>query len=195
MSKYNEFYERKDEYFGEAPSDGLVKAINDYSIVGDTALDIGAGEGRNSEYLKSIGFDVTAVEPDIFGHQKILAKGISSINSLFLDYDGKQKFDFILAGTSLDQHTEDEVPLATAKLLDLLSPGGYAYILVFTEEDPESSECAGTVNHYFRLGELKALLTRDDIEFLLYDEYMKEDRSHGPVHLHGKAKALIRKTK
>lgn len=194
MENFNEVYSGKSNYFGDSPSDGLVAMFDDYIVPRGKALDIGAGEGRNSFFLDRIGYKVTSIEPDKFGADKISKhEDIKVVNSGVLEYSTQEKFDFILAGTSLDQLNANEVKPAADKIIEMLAPGGYSYVLVFTEDDPESSECAGTIGHYFKLGELREIFTHEDIEILFYDEYMKIDTSHGPEHYHGKAKIILRK--
>ena len=79
-----------------------------------------------------------------------------------------------------------------------MKPGGYVYILVFTEDDPgfkkdieNASECSLFIKHYFKKGELRNFFS--DFEILEYSEYIKKDTTHGPIHYHGKAKLFARK--
>lgn len=199
MNNFNKFYNNTTNYFGDAPSDGLVKMFKEYNVPIGKALDIGAGEGRNSFYLDKIGFKVSSIEPDKFGVNKILKnKGIEVFETGIIEFDDTDKidnYDFILAGTSLDQLPQEQILIATSKIIKMLKPGGYSYILVFTEDDPEASECSDTIGHYFYKGELKSLFTDPNIEILFYDEYMKIDESHGPTHYHGKAKIIFKKIK
>ena len=60
--KFDDFYRSKGNYFSTQQSDGMQVMIEKYNVKPSRALDIGAGEGRNSIYLAKLGFDVVAVE-------------------------------------------------------------------------------------------------------------------------------------
>lgn len=201
---FDYFYSKQQNYFGNTPSDGLVSMLKEYNLTRGNALDIGAGEGRNSLYLASLGFNVTSVEPTKDGANKIISNAkklglrVNVIQDDYLSANITDKFDFIIAGTSLDHMETDYLKKAIQKLKDSLNIGGYIYIVVFTEKDPgylhdkdHASECANFINHYFKESELKEYFS--DYEILFYNEYMKPDNTHGKPHVHGKAKIIARK--
>lgn len=201
---FDYFYSNQKNYFGVSPSDGLVSMLKEYNLKSGNALDIGAGEGRNSIYLASLGFNVTAIEPTKDGANKIQSQAkelnlnINVIHNDYLSADIKEKFDFIIAGTSLDHMETEYLIKSIEKLKNSLNTGGYIYIVVFTEHDPgylhdkdNSSECATFINHYFKENELRDYFF--DYKILFYDEYMKPDNTHGKPHIHGKAKIIARK--
>lgn len=202
---FDDFYSSKPKYFSEGHSGGLEECIRKYNVSPCRAIDLGAGEGRNSFFLAEQGFDVIAIEPSRVGADKI--KEISSkknlnvnvINSDFLScYEHLRDVGFLVALTSLEHMTYSDMLESVSIIKQLLVHGGYVYIIAFTEDDPgfikdkeNASECAMFVKHYFKKGELKNLFS--DFEILHYDEYIKEDTSHGPKHFHGKAKLFARK--
>lgn len=201
---FDYFYSKQKSYFGEAPSDGLVAMLKKYNVNVGKALDIGAGEGRNSIYLAQLGFDVTSIEPTKDGANKIIDKSnklnlkINVLNCDYLTDDSKEKYDFIIAGTSLDHMEKIYLDKAIEKLKASLNLGGLIYIVVFTQEDPGylkcldiASECHDFIKHYFKKNELKNYFKEFDI--LYYNEYTKPDNSHGKPHIHGKAKLIARK--
>jgi cyclopropane fatty-acyl-phospholipid synthase-like methyltransferase len=201
---FGDFYTQTTNYFGDSPSDGLVAAIKKYNIPPGRVLDIGAGEGRNAIYLLKNNFDVDALEPSISGVNKIkerataINKKIHIFHQDYLSFTNKTTYDFILAATSIDHIESKYIPQVFKKLKDSLNPGAFVYIVVFTQEDPgyikdttPSSECAPYVKHYFKKNELLNYFKGYDI--LFYDEYQKEDRTHGPPHFHGKAKLIAKK--
>lgn len=201
---FDYFYSKQKSYFGEAPSDGLVSMLKEYDISIGKALDIGAGEGRNSIYLASLGFDVTAVEPTKDGANKILEKSnqlgfqIHVLNCDYMQENLNEKYDFILAGTSLDHMEKQYLDCAINKLKNSLNIGGFIYIVVFTKKDPgylkqfeQASECSCFIQHYFEENELRECF--QDFDVLYYNEYMKPDHTHGKPHVHGKAKIIARK--
>jgi cyclopropane fatty-acyl-phospholipid synthase-like methyltransferase len=198
------FYTKQKSYFGEAPSDGLVAALEQYAVKPGKALDIGAGEGRNALYLAHLGFSVDAVEPSQDGAQKIeekakeLGLNIDVKNTDYLADSRETEYDCIVAATSLDHMADDYLQKALSKLKKSLKVGGVVYIVVFTQEDPgfsgdleNASECAPFIQHYFKKNELKNAFA--DFEILFYDEYKKEDTTHGKPHFHAKAKLIARK--
>lgn len=201
---YNQLYSKQENYFGDEPSDGLVKMLENYDVNIGKALDIGAGEGRNSIYLAKYGFEVTSIEPSQDGANKIIDKANRlglSINVLNCDYlreNSSELYDFIIAGTSLDNMEKDYLDKAIEKIKNSLAVGGFVYIVSFTEDDPgflrkkdDVSECSDFVKHYFAKGELKNYFK--DLNILYYDEYFKPDNSHGEPHVHGKVKLIARK--
>lgn len=201
---FDYFYDSQKSYFGEAPSDGLVAMLKEYDINIGKALDIGAGEGRNSIYLAQLGFDVTSIEPTKDGSNKIIDKAnklnlkINVLNCDYLSENSNEKYDFIIAGTSLDHMEKEYLDKAVEKLKNSLNIGGLVYIVVFTQEDPgylkqleNASECASFIKHYFLKNELKEYFK--EFEILYYNEYIKPDNSHGKPHVHGKAKLIARK--
>lgn len=204
--KFDDFYGRKENYFSTKQSDGMQAMIEKYNVKPCKALDIGAGEGRNAIYLSKIGFDVVAVEPSVEGCKKIDAKArelnlnIDVQNKDFLSLKVKDKFNFILASTSLEHMEYEYLQEAIQKIKNSLNVGGYIYIVVFTEKDPgfkkdiqNASECAMFIKHYFKENELKNYFS--DFEIIYYNEYLKEDLTHGKPHYHGKAKIFARKIK
>lgn len=201
---FDYFYSKQKSYFGESPSDGLVAMLKEHNVNIGKALDIGAGEGRNSIYLAQLGFNVTSIEPTKDGSNKIIDKAnklnlkINVLNCDYLTDNSKEKYDFIIAGTSLDHMEKEYLDKAIEKLKESLNLGGLVYIVVFTQDDPgylkyldNASECSNFIKHYFSKNELKEYFKEFDI--IYYDEYIKPDNSHGKPHIHGKAKLIARK--
>lgn len=202
---FNNFYSKTDKYFSTNHSDGMEFAIKKYSITPCKALDIGAGEGRNSLYLAEIGFDVIAVEPSDIGAKKIIQQSTEKGLDIYVyqtDFLSVAKnisnVGFVVLLTVLE-HMEYNYMLQTiSKIKQSMQSGGYIYIVAFTEDDPgfkkdikNASECSMFIRHYFKKGELFDLFS--DFEILEYSEYVKEDDSHGPLHYHGKAKLIAKK--
>ena len=202
---FNDFYSKSSHYFSNNHSGGMQECLEKYKVAPCLAIDIGAGEGRNSLYLASQGFSVLAIEPSSVGAMKIKEQAkqhdldLKVLNSDFLsiskDYSG---VGFVLALTSLEHMEYEYLCRTITEIKRVLKPGGYLYILVFTEEDPgfkkmynEASECALFIKHYFKKDELKELFS--DFDIIEYREYIKEDTTHGPVHFHGKAKLFAQK--
>lgn len=202
---FDQFYRNETTYFSQDHSGGMEECLVKYRVRPCRAVDVGAGEGRNSLFLASIGFEVTAIEPSVVGANKIESRAndaglhIDVINSDFISVtDNLHDVGFVVALTSLEHMEYDYLCKAVNEIKKILAPGGYVYIMVFTEDDPgymkdldNASECSLFIKHYFKKGELKHFFS--DFEILEYSEYTKEDTTHGPVHYHGKAKLFGRK--
>ena len=202
---FDEFYSIPHTYFSQEHSGGMEECLKKYKVSPCTAIDIGAGEGRNSLYLASLGFNVYAIELSEVGAKKILQRAKDyGVEVAVLNTDivtaSKNLSDIgvAVALTSLEHMDYDYLLEAVKEIKRILKPGGYIYAMVFTEDDPgykkdllNASECALFIKHYFKKGELKELFS--DFEILEYSEYMKIDETHGPTHYHGKAKLFARK--
>lgn len=202
---FDEFYSTPRTYFSQNHSGGMEECLKNYKVQPCTAIDIGAGEGRNSLYLASLGYDVYAIEPSKVGANKIVQRAKDlNVNITVINTDvisatkNLRDIGFAVALTSLEHMDYDYLLEAVRKIKGVLKPGGYIYAMVFTEEDPgfkkdlpNASECALFIKHYFKKDELKELFS--DFDILEYSEYMKIDETHGPVHYHGKAKLFARK--
>jgi tellurite methyltransferase len=198
--KFDTFYERGNFYFSQEHSGGMSECLEKFHVPPCNAIDIGAGEGRNSLYLASLGFNVIAIEPSIVGAQKIKQKAIeyglniNVINNNFLNVSGSLcDIDFVVALTSLEHMNYAYLYNTMQEIKHIINIGAYIYIVVFTEEDPgfkkdyeNASECSAFIKHYFKKNELYDFFS--DFEVLHYAEYVKDDITHGPKHYHGKAK-------
>ena len=203
---FDQFYSRDGFYFSKLPSDGMITCLDKYNLSNGLAVDIGAGEGRNSIYLAERGFDVIAIEPNKTGADKIAQRGkernLSNLTVYNKDFVSVARtlsdVDFVVALTSLEHMEDNYLYLAIQKIKDIMKVGSFVYIVVFTEDDPgfkkdidRASECAMFIQHYFKHGELRNYFK--DFEILEYKEYLKEDISNGPLHYHGKAKLFAKK--
>lgn len=203
---FDEIYKIDSYYFSNQHSGGMEDCIKKYNILPCKAVDLGAGEGRNSFYLAKKGFDVIAVEPSKVGAEKIKKQikkygydNLHVINKKFCETENELfGIGFLVSLTCLEHMSEQELQESIQLIKRILSPNGYVYIVAFTEDDPgfkresnNASECSKFVKHYFKKNELKSLFK--DFEIIFYDEYIKEDLSHGLPHYHGKAKLIAKK--
>ena len=202
---FDEFYSIPHTYFSQEHSGGMEECLKKYKVSPCTAIDIGAGEGRNSLYLASLGFNVYAIELSEVGAKKILQRAkdygveVAVLNTdIVTASKNLSDIGFAVALTSLEHMDYDYLLEAVKEIKRILKPGGYIYAMVFTEDDPgykkdllNASECALFIKQKKKKGELKELFS--DFEILEYSEYMKIDETHGPTHYHGKAKLFARK--
>ena len=206
MKNFDNFY-IEETYYKSGYNKGVENLINDTNMPRGNALDIGAGQGRNTFMLHDKGFCVYAVEPSLEGCNTIskvsefLKKPIEVVNSKFLDFDEKgKKFNLVIAITSLDHMSLSDVKKSVKKIKDMLNDNGYVYITCFMEGDQGNinrksfaSETSIFIKHYFKHNELKELFK--DFMIIKYEEIHSVDLSHGPRHYHNTALLVAQKTK
>lgn len=110
---------------------------------GATVLDIGAYEGRHALYLANLGFQVTAVEPELASLQKLVARAkaedlqIEAVQGSLEDYQTDQLFDAVVCTYVLHfLASQEEVSSALSRIQAWTSPGGYAAISAYTTKNP-----------------------------------------------------------
>lgn len=100
-TKWNKYYEQTAIL---QPSLLLVKAISETKL-SDTALDFGCGSGRDTAYLLSLGFSVTAIDKNIeqmSGLKKVFGDKLSVMKAMFEELVFPfQAYDLINAHWSL----------------------------------------------------------------------------------------------
>jgi tellurite methyltransferase len=197
-------YKKENFYWGEKPSEGVISAVN-YAKKG-IALDIGAGEGRNSIYLAKNGFEVVAVEKIKEGAEKIrkvaekdnLPIKVENIDIRSFDFSSKE-YSLIISVAALDFLTFSDFQKVAKKIEDSLSFDGMLYLSVFSTEDPffkklkkENLEMAenntfflpkrNVFRHFFCKEELED--TFKNLTIIKNESFSFEDRGHGDPHFH-----------
>ncbi len=150
---YSRYYLDSSSNFNHAPNDFLVEVVKGRQP--GTALDYGMGQGRNSIYLASLGWEVWGFDPAEAGvaiaQKQAKELGLTLHTSAVRDseYDfGKKRFDLILFSW-----TKPLVPLQT--VIDSLKPGGIVVMECGREFVPERN----AMLHLFD----SLLITRDEI--------------------------------
>jgi SAM-dependent methyltransferase len=91
-------------------------------------LEVGAGIGNTSGRMSTLGWRVTALEPDAVLHARLQRlRGVAVHRTAFLEYQTDVRYDAIVAESVLFQM---DLPRAFAHAHSLLRPGGY---LAFAE--------------------------------------------------------------
>lgn len=212
IDKFNAVYGSFPSYYGTElrPEFTLFFAGRDLS--GTSALDLGCGEGRYSNYLAEKGCRITAVDRSEAGLEKLKRTAADrgfDIDAMVMDIGtfpfAKNAYDIVVAATILD-HLPDVPRLRVAGgISSALKPGGVLYANAFTTDDPgyrlqcgetdlpadTVSDTAECMEHYFKRGELVTLFS--DLEVLFYYEGVEPDNSHGRPHHHGWACLLGKK--
>jgi len=139
-------YKEKKFYWELKPEKGL-KEVLKHTPQG-IALDIGAGEGRNSIFLVKNGFEVEAIDKvkECLEKCKRLAKRDNlPIKTRVIDIRKfnfkKNKYTLIVAIASLDFLKVSEIKKIISKIKKSLKKEGVFYLLVFSTKDPAFKKC------------------------------------------------------
>jgi len=181
-------YERAAPVFGENPDRLLADLVTDRRLHGQ-ALDLGAGDGRNSIFLARHGFGVRALElsPTAVRRLNILAfREDLPIMAFVHDVRDPGAFagpcDLIVADTVLCHLAHREVQVLADEMTEALVPGGWLYASVFARDDPRESEFAPLVQTYFDEADFCGIFGRLEHERCASLHVL--DGRHGPPHRH-----------
>ncbi|MBU2703931.1 tellurite methyltransferase [Sporomusaceae bacterium BoRhaA] len=164
-------------------------------------LDLGCGEGRNSYFLASAGFDVTAIDRSEAGIRKLST--ISSINKISLSgivsdigrLEINEDYDLIMSHGCLYYLSNMEWRELLTQAKEHTKPGGFNIytVFVFNDEYPRTEEFkSARYAHSFAPNELREFY--EDWDIFRYDVYVKWDKHPGiPLHYHPIEKLVARK--
>lgn len=148
LSSLNEYYFQYDKRYQkvyqegaylweiDTPNEFLVKFLEEYSReeVGNKVIDLGCGEGRDSCYLASRGFDVLGVDVSVTAIEKAMEVARSkNVNPKFLIRDvfylrNLPDIHYDLAINMGCLHmidNKDQREMHIKRVFDILKPGGY----------------------------------------------------------------------
>lgn len=206
---FHDAYDREDIAYGLTPSGALAGFLEQFGTAG-TALDLGAGAGRDTLALAKAGFDVHSVDISKRGIERIqeraqerglsgrVSTSVADVRTLQIEAGS---YDAIIATTVLDHIDATSAIQVWDRLCEGLTETGVLFVEVHTTEDPGSgvepgqssdypvSETAGAVINYFSPNQLAgwAVEPASRLRILSYQERLEWDYTHGPEHLHGKA--------
>lgn len=137
----NEFYNAYADSFDKIPfEDVLIPLILKYlPVVSYDVLEIGSGAGALALWLSKHGHNVTCIEPAEKPAKKAIEKGLNVCLMRFQDFSACQKFDSVIAISSLIHIPRSEMTLQVQKISQLIKFGGMAFIS-FIEGDCEGYE-------------------------------------------------------
>lgn len=208
--RFDRVYQEDDHTYGDAPSQELIRYVDQCVRRGGRALDLAAGLGRDTLALAGRGLDVTAVDVAEEGlrhltelaRQRGLADRVAVVVQDIAAYPYPTKaFQVIVATTAFDHMEREKSRALVPKIAAALSDTGVLYAEVHTTEDPGSptgfgresnapvSETADAIAHYFEPNELLKLLA-GHLRIIHYEERREWDHTHGRPHVHGKAIVL-----
>lgn len=170
------------------------------------ALDIGAGEGRNSFFLERNGFEVEAIDKDSTGLEK--CKSFAQENNLSIttkvcdikEFDFQEnKYSLVVARNSIDFMKKSEIEIVIEKIKKSLTQNGLVYFSVFSLEEPaylkvkkmgleEIEENTFYLpkykvhRHFFIKEELEKLF--EDFKIIYSEEIQINDPGHGETKPH-----------
>jgi tellurite methyltransferase len=213
IKKFDSVYGSNNSYYGFELRKEFTDLFKEKTITGQTALDLGCGEGRYSLFLARKGCDTLAVDRSSAGIEKLkkMAETFQlPISAEVLDIEDfvfeENQFDIIVGATILD-HLCCKLRHKTINgIKKSLKPEGTLYVNVFTVSDPgyrvkmdaaseinseNISDTAECMEYYFGSNELKSLFS--EFKTLYYYEGIEPDLSHGRPHDHGWACLLAQK--
>ncbi|WP_076606350.1 methyltransferase domain-containing protein [Cystobacter fuscus] len=168
---------------------------------GANVLDLGCGEGRNSLYLATQGFKVTAVDLSKNAIAKLnhmserAGVAVKTIVTDLMDLEFTEEYDAILAhGLPAWMKREDWQTLF-ARAREKTRPGGFnmSSAKYFTPEYPEA-EAFRNSGFPHSVGPLELKHFYSDWEIVRYDRYVKWERHPGaPTHPYPMDKLVARK--
>lgn len=137
----HEFYNAYADDFDKIPfHDVLVPLILKHLPASSCEiLEVGSGTGALASWMTKLGHHVTCIEPAEKPANKAKEKGLKVCSTTFQNFPARQKFDSILAISSLIHIPRSEMPFQVEKLRQLLKPGGIAFVS-FIEGDDEGYE-------------------------------------------------------
>ncbi len=172
MSFFDNWY-RGDATLKAEPDGELVKLFNEK---GDgKVLDIGCGQGRNSLYLASLGYDVIAV--DVSKHAiiqlnqnvKLLGYDIEGIVCDIGDYSFSEKYDIIVMSNVLQFILKrvEQINIIY-KVMEYITTNGIIFIKVPLTEMQLESQCFrnGMLNRLFAHSEYNWEILLDNNKFV-----------------------------
>ena len=174
--RYNLLYQNTPHPFGGDP-DFLVKEVLQYVQSGNV-LDLGAGDGRNSIYLASHGFQTFAIDFSPTAIAKIektiqikhipLHTEVADIRK----WKFVKMYDFIIATFVLHHLSRSETMVLIQNMMAHTSIGGFHIIAAFTRQGDFYKKNPKTNNFYLHDHELKTLYS--EWEIFHYEERIEE---------------------
>ncbi len=213
IKKFDSVYGSNNIYYGLELRKEFTEFFQDKTIAGQTALDLGCGEGRYALFMARKGCNTLAVDRSTAGITKLKNMAESHqlpISAQVIDIEDfafeDNQFDIIVVATVLD-HLSGEIRRNVINgIKKALRPVGTLYVNVFTVSDPgyikrqknpddsdyaNISDTAECMEYYFDSNELKSHFC--DFNILYYYEGIEPDLSHGQPHDHGWACLLASK--
>ncbi len=134
-----EFYDNSGNFFDVIPFEPLLPNLLTKYAKGQTVLEIGSGPGALALWLKTKGFNVTCVEPSVKLAQMAAQKGLEVYPQTIQEFETTQKYDSIVAISSLIHVPKQELHSQIEKMVSYLKPNGHFFVS-FIEGNTEGFE-------------------------------------------------------
>lgn len=137
----NEFYNTHTDGFDKIPFDEILLplALKYLPKEDSDILEIGCGGGALALWMAKLGHHLTCIEPAEKPAGKAREKGLNVLQTRFQDFQASQKYDVVIAISSLIHIPRSEIPSQIQKMSQLLKRNGIA-IVSFIEGDSEDYE-------------------------------------------------------
>lgn len=197
---FDRAYGDVENLFGEAP-DRLLEQHLDAIDVSSPALDLGAGQGRNTFFLARHGIEVHALDPSRVAIDAVLRIAVREslpISGYVSDFESFSapvaSYSAVLAFGLLPLLDWAAVAALDRAFAKWTSPGSLVFVTGFTTEDPRFEHVAATCvrvgkNSFARPdGELRTYLEPGQAAALFHGfEVRHHWEGLGPEHQHGAA--------
>ena len=132
-----EFYHHSGDKFETFPHpfEILLPQLLEKYLKGHTILDIGSGPGALAVWLRDKGYEVICVEPSKRLAKRASQKGFKVYPLTFQKFETEEKFDCVVAISSLIHIPKRDLPTQLSKISKLLNPQGLFYVSFLEGED------------------------------------------------------------
>jgi cyclopropane fatty-acyl-phospholipid synthase-like methyltransferase len=204
MLTYNKIYKNHAAAWGKGANTLVRKACRSVKEKdGAMALDLGCGQGRDSFFLASKGFRVTAVDSSAVAARQIREKikrtknaRLKMICKNVADYRIRSNAYDLIVGIDILQFLKSAEVAAVIKNMQTgLKRNGIVVLSSFTTRDPSyKKETLKNIQHYFKPKELAHYFK--NFASLYYSENVITDPGHASMpfpHKHGIVEMIARK--
>jgi 2-polyprenyl-3-methyl-5-hydroxy-6-metoxy-1,4-benzoquinol methylase len=125
----NEFYNAFSYVFDDIPFEDDLLDLFTKNVPKEKSeiLEIGSGPGALAFWIEGKGHQVTCLEPAEKPAEKAREKNLKVLQMRFQDYHADQKFDSVVAISSLIHIPRSEMPTQIKRISEFLNPKGVAF--------------------------------------------------------------------
>lgn len=201
-------YEMRSPLFGETPTQ-VVTELCKLLPTGSEILELGAGDGRDSIYLLSQGYNVCSIDFSKNGLSKLVERAHKQgldhkLTTIANDVTELKvtpaSVDAVVGITILDHILATEARLLIKKIKSAVRPSGYVCIEMYSCRDPsiegekkEVSEFSNAINFFSPQNWLLEQFI-NSWRIVYYSDRLERDLDHGEPHYHGFVTILVQKT-
>ena len=134
-----DFYDNSGNLFNPVPFEPVLPELLLKYGRGHEILEIGSGPGALAVWLRNKGYEVTCIEPAKKLAERAAEKGLNVFLLTVQEFKTEQKYDCIVAISSLIHVPKKELPAQIEKIANFLRPQGIFFVS-FIEGDDEGFE-------------------------------------------------------